>query len=153
MATKAQLCTVCKAVPKKYKCPGCLAGYCSSACFAVHKEDCKPLPQAPAPVLQMRLTEKKAVVTEEHVELLSERRLARLAEDKTLVQALADPRLQRLLLAIDGSEDPREALSRAKLGEGKQFQDVIDRMLIAVGVAVKNEDGSVTFTGGGSGSG
>ena len=35
------LCTVCGSEPKKYKCPGCRAGYCSLACYKSHKEVCQ----------------------------------------------------------------------------------------------------------------
>ncbi|KAF2272815.1 uncharacterized protein EI97DRAFT_196924 [Westerdykella ornata] len=33
-----QLCRVCNAQPRKYKCPTCSLPYCSLACFKLHKE-------------------------------------------------------------------------------------------------------------------
>ncbi|KAJ1646800.1 hypothetical protein LPJ64_001740 [Coemansia asiatica] len=36
---KTRLCTVCNEAGAKYKCPKCSAGYCSVACYKVHKTE------------------------------------------------------------------------------------------------------------------
>ncbi|KAJ2634613.1 Zinc finger HIT domain-containing protein 3 [Coemansia sp. RSA 1286] len=36
---KTKLCTVCNEADAKYKCPKCNAGYCSVACYKVHKTE------------------------------------------------------------------------------------------------------------------
>jgi hypothetical protein len=64
-----------------------------------------------------------------------------------VVVALRDPRLQRILRAIDASANPAEALEGYRQASGREFSAFLDVLLIALGAAEQDESGAVTFTG------
>ncbi len=176
MATAKQLlCHVCGEVPHKYRCPTCAdIRYCSARCFAAHKPGCLPSSSSSSrpggagagtssshththnnddndddDALGVTFADEE----EERLVRLSEDRLRRLAEDPSLLQALRDPRARKALLAVDkaGSGAARVAAldaARRSGSDGEEFTRLIDRMLVAIGVAERDaETGDVTFIG------
>lgn len=172
MAAAAAPCGVCKAAPSKYKCPKCVLRYCGVACYGEHKVECEASRAVAAAAVASSTaaagsssssggggaggsggraaTAALAPLSDDAMEeegLLPDATLARLTRDPELLTALRDPRLQRVLAAIDGARDRPEALKAAKRTEGKQFQEFLDRLLIALGVCERGAGGEVVFVG------
>ncbi|XP_008235535.1 PREDICTED: zinc finger HIT domain-containing protein 3 isoform X2 [Prunus mume] len=82
-----RLCQVCNEAQSKYKCPSCLAPYCSVACFKKHKENPCALP--------VSSLEKPPTSSSE------------------ICSALKDENLQKLILNIDCSPDAEKELEKA----------------------------------------
>lgn len=76
-----------------------------------------------------------------------QRFLERLPASPAVVVALRDPRLQRILRAIDASANPAEALEGYRQSSGREFSAFLDVVLLAIGAAEQSPDGAVTFTG------
>nr|XP_029120614.1 zinc finger HIT domain-containing protein 3 isoform X2 [Elaeis guineensis] len=92
-------CEVCKEAQSKYKCPTCLAPYCSLGCFKKHKENpCK-----------------KSLPEQE------------LMESSEILDALKDGELRKLIQKIDSSEEPENDLTKAM--EGQTFREFTDKIL------------------------
>lgn len=170
MAAVAPPCGVCKAAPSKYKCPKCVLRYCGVACYGEHKVECDASRIVAASAVassdaasgsgsggsEPAGRDSRAAATAlaplgddamQEEGLLPDATLARLTRDPELLTALRDPRLQRVLTAIDGARDRPEALKAAKRTEGKQFQEFLDRMLVALGVCERGAGGEVVFVG------
>ncbi|XP_042520844.1 zinc finger HIT domain-containing protein 3 isoform X2 [Macadamia integrifolia] len=96
-------CEVCKDAQSKYKCPSCLAPYCSLVCFKKHKEiPCvKAVSPEPKPC-PIKLPEKPCQVDEPTL-LLQKERLESLAFSSEVREALKDVELQNVIGKIDSS--------------------------------------------------
>lgn len=148
MSAKAGMCAICNDQPKRYKCPICLTPYCSASCFAGHKQSCiKPAAaSAPAPTRDQQIDTLLADAKDLGVHVPIDR-LQRISTNASLVQAVRDPKLQRVLLAIDGSQDPAKVLQHAKDTEGPRFAQFLDELLVTMGAAERCEGGGVQFVG------
>ncbi|KAF6135735.1 hypothetical protein GIB67_028591 [Kingdonia uniflora] len=95
-----RICDVCKEATSKYKCPSCLAPYCSMLCSKKHKENpCeKPVPSEAKPS----------------------------ASDE-LRNALKDEELQKLIYKIDSSADAENDLDKAM--ELEVFHEFTEKIL------------------------
>ncbi|GJP52320.1 hypothetical protein CLOM_g11445 [Closterium sp. NIES-68] len=137
-----QPCAVCRSQAAKYKCPTCLAPYCSVACCRTHKETpCQPREQPATAAAEAGATAPTTAdgrdsspsanpsssraqqpvrpfeECEDEDELswrLPCRTLREIADDSALRQQLRDHDLQRLLLLIDKSPHPESALEAAR---------------------------------------
>ena len=77
---------------------------------------------------------------------LPEALLQRLCADAGVAAAMGDPRLRRVLAAIDQAPDRVAALEGFKRSEGAPFRAFVDALLVALGVAQR-----VPLQGGGWG--
>ncbi|KAJ3703221.1 hypothetical protein LUZ61_006926 [Rhynchospora tenuis] len=134
-------CEVCKEVQFKYKCPACLAPYCSVACFKKHKENLCLKSEIPAKQataanevtllpnnllekesfksnVEVKLHSRKAIEVEEESWVVSKERLSSLVECKEIRDALKSEELKKLILRIDSSDEPEQEMDRAM---GDQF--------------------------------
>ena len=59
-----------------------------------------------------------------------------------------EPTLRDLLVTIEGSNDPTNALQTARARDSR-FADFVDRLLVEVGACAFEDDGSVVFVGAG----
>ena len=152
---------MCAAAAARYKCPVCGLRTCSAACSTAHKPSCAPAPassSSTAATLRPAASGSSGAAhgggegdddDDDGDWLLPAAALARMGGDAELVQALRDPRLQRVLRVIDGAADRRGALERALTAEGAPLRDLVDRMLIAVGACSRDPaTGAVVFIGG-----
>ncbi|KAJ3703225.1 hypothetical protein LUZ61_006930 [Rhynchospora tenuis] len=97
-------CEVCKEAQFKYKCPACLAPYCSVPCFKKHKENLCQKSETPV-----------------------EQATKHTAECKEIRDALKSKELQKLILRIDSSEEPEQELDNA-MG-GQSFHEFTEKIL------------------------
>ena len=166
MATQPALCSVCLLAPRPpYKCPRCRASYCSVRCFGAHSQPggCSAPPPAPAAPPDAASDAAGAAGAGAGAEdddgdggggggggdgaqrlRLRREQLARIGEDRTLVSALRDARLRRILAAIDAAPDRAAALAAARAAHGAPFSRVLDDLLVAVGCAERDANGFVT---------
>ncbi|CAL9023336.1 unnamed protein product [Prunus brigantina] len=103
-----RLCQVCNEAQSKYKCPSCLAPYCSVACFKKHKENPCALPvssleKPPTTGPESRVD--RPLTVEEPSEVLQRLQLEAVASSSEICSALKDENLQKLILNIDCSPD------------------------------------------------
>ena len=156
------LCQVCGVAASKYKCPGCELRHCSVPCYQSHCPSCAqggrrapppppPQPRAAGAALPPRAagTSETAQELAEEDELqarLPEALLQRLCADAGVAAAMGDPRLRRVLAAIDQAPDRVAALEAYKRSEGAPFRAFVDSLLVALGVAQR-----VALEGGGWG--
>jgi len=106
-------CSICKENKEsKYKCPKCRIPYCSVACWKTHKaEDCVRLAQ-PQPEVSKEQTNLYNFPTEDTVPL---EKLQLLEHNQELKNILCNKHLRALLLAIDQSSNPSDAMQQAML--------------------------------------
>jgi zinc finger HIT domain-containing protein 3 len=145
---RAPLCVVC-GTPKKYKCPSCMAPYCSAPCFAAHKPVCVPSSrssESQGAAAQPNNDSRRAddLAPEDGV-TLSEAEFRALESNIELCASLRDPALQRALRAIDSAPDRERALADAAT-DGR-MRDFLDAVLLAMGKAQRHPSGLVEFTG------
>lgn len=134
------LCAVCGGVRAPYKCVGCRTPFCSVACGAAHKPSCTPAaaPGAPAARAAPALGGAAGGEGDDEDDLrarLPRERLERLLCEPRLAAALRDPRLRRVLAAIDAAPDRVLALDAARRAEGEPLREFFDDVLVALGVA------------------
>ncbi|XP_021806035.1 zinc finger HIT domain-containing protein 3 isoform X1 [Prunus avium] len=111
-----RLCQVCNEAQSKYKCPSCLAPYCSVACFKKHKENPCALPvssleKPPTTGPESRVD--RPLIIEEPSEVLQRLQLEAVASSSEICSALKDENLQKLILNIDCSPDAEKELEKA----------------------------------------
>lgn len=109
-------CQVCNEAPSKYKCPQCLAPYCSLVCFKKHKEvPCvtKPVSAGDEPTAPNGSLVDRPIYVGDQNEILEKLQLEAIASSSEIHNSLNDERLQKLILAIDGSPDPEIELDKA----------------------------------------
>ncbi|XP_046997366.1 zinc finger HIT domain-containing protein 3 [Schistocerca americana] len=111
------VCNVCELGKSKYKCPECLISYCSLDCWKTHKSSttCKPVVYRQ---VQRRLNLVSAA--EENAESTSEDAVAKeklqaLAESDELKDVLKNHELREMLIAIDKSKFPSQAIQAAMM--------------------------------------
>ncbi|XP_031278350.1 zinc finger HIT domain-containing protein 3 [Pistacia vera] len=107
MGPPSRKCQVCIEAQSKYKCPTCLAPYCSLACFKKHKEiPCvKPESTQEKSVAIPELSAERPLNVDEPSEVLQKVQLESIASSSEIRDALKDENLQKLILGIDGSPD------------------------------------------------
>ncbi|XP_042435894.1 zinc finger HIT domain-containing protein 3-like [Zingiber officinale] len=123
-------CEVCCIAQSKYKCPNCLAPYCSLACFKKHKEvPCqKPSPlveEPPNPLPPQRpfeVGEPSWVVDREQLQLI--------ANSSAIQEILKDAELRRIIRQIDAADEPEDQLTNAMGGE--VFRALTEKILSIV---------------------
>ncbi|KAH7672606.1 putative MYND Zn-finger protein/hormone receptor interactor protein [Dioscorea alata] len=122
-------CEVCKEAQSKYKCPSCLAPYCSVACFRKHKENpCQkssPILESIAEVLPERLYQ-----VEESSWVLGKEQLESIVESKEIRDSLQNRELQNLIKSISSSKNPEDELDEAM--KGQNFRDFTEKILSIV---------------------
>lgn len=109
-----ELCIECKNNPSKYKCPKCRAGYCCVNCFKIHKTHC------PGNVVETKTVEAEPVAEIPPFELFR--------SNKKIIDALGDPRLQKIIKRIDSAED-RESDLVKELNINPEFKEFVDNLL------------------------
>ena len=156
-------CFICNDAVAKYKCPVCQIKYCSLDCYKSHKAagKCvkvpKPGKEIKAPDT-LRASAPRATgkagsgIGEEEEEDEDPWRVPFTAEHAARI--LKDPKLKDLvtgsgkfreqMMAIDSAEDRADALYTAMLNP--EFRGLVDQLLLAAGVAEKNEF-EVTWVG------
>ena len=153
------LCKVCETARSRYKCPGCELAYCCVSCYQSHCPSClfggKRPPKAPAVAAVAAgaaggggaapLEGKEAEDDELQARLPADL-LERLCGDPTVASAMSDPRLCRILAAIDRAPDRVAALEAFKRKEGAPLRNFLDDVLVTMGVAQR-----VPLAHGGSG--
>ena len=114
-----EVCQVCRREEKKYKCPVCVAPYCSLACYKSHKEVCQTggseqqyCLDTGAPGLTSQsdfdfahLFPTANTVPQDKLQLLDK-------SDK-LKEILTNPNLREFLLFLDSSEDKAMLMRKA----------------------------------------
>jgi hypothetical protein len=148
------LCAVCGTAAAKYKCAGCQLPHCSLPCYRAHCPSCehggKAAARAPAPTAPgsgaAPESAQEAADEDELQACLPGELLARLCADPGVASAMGDPRLRRILAAIDQAPDRVAALEAFKRSEGAPFRGFLDDILVALGVAQR-----VALEGGGWG--
>ncbi|XP_044501373.1 zinc finger HIT domain-containing protein 3 isoform X2 [Mangifera indica] len=113
-------CQVCNEAQSKYKCPTCLAPYCSLACFKKHKE---------IPCVKPESIEEKSIAIPQSS---AERPLNvdEPASSSEIRDVLKDESLQKLILSIDSSSDAETELDKAMGTEAfRAFADKIQSVI------------------------
>ncbi|XP_022157884.1 zinc finger HIT domain-containing protein 3 isoform X1 [Momordica charantia] len=108
-------CQVCNEAPSKYKCPLCLAPYCSLVCFKKHKEvPCvKPVSAGDQSTAPNGSLVDRPICVEDQSEVLEKSQLEAIASSSEIRNTLNDESLQKLICAIGSSPDPETELDRA----------------------------------------
>ncbi|KAF5480975.1 hypothetical protein F2P56_001676 [Juglans regia] len=100
-------CRVCNEAQSKYKCPSCLAPYCSVVCFKRHKEiPCaKPVSSEEKSTLNPESHVERPLNVEEPDDVLQKLQLEAIASSVEICDALKDENLQKIIRNIDCSPD------------------------------------------------
>lgn len=131
---------MCSAPNAKYSCPNCWAGYCSIACYKVHKENCQKTETESS---SSQAEQQSSEDTKIHYPSKLNVNLERIGESRTLKKYLADPYIQGIVNDICQSDNPIELINRLKnKGESREF---FDELLIEMGAARRLETGVVQF--------
>ncbi|KAJ3669129.1 hypothetical protein LUZ60_011079 [Juncus effusus] len=141
-------CEVCNEVQFKYKCPACLAPYCSVVCFKKHKENLCQKAQPPVeesnktetsvPISplenqtakshdKIKVNTSKTLEVENESWIVSKELLQSLVESKEVRDALKSKELQKLILSIDSSKEQEQELDKAM--EGPVFREFSEKIL------------------------
>ncbi|KAF3436029.1 hypothetical protein FNV43_RR23121 [Rhamnella rubrinervis] len=126
-----RLCQVCNEAPSKYKCPSCIAPYCSLVCFKKHKEiPCSMLvssePKSAGPESQIL----RPLSVDEPSEVLQRSQLEAIASSSEIRSALKDESLQKLICEIDCSPNAENELDKAMGSES--FRIFTDKILSTI---------------------
>ena len=111
------LCTVCGSEQKKYKCPGCRAGYCSLACYKSNKEVCQS--QQEQRTVEQHYIDTGTSSHTDYAHLfptantIPQDTLQLLSESDKLKEILSNPHLREFLLFLDSSEDKAMLMRKA----------------------------------------
>ncbi|KAJ1804648.1 hypothetical protein LPJ75_005531 [Coemansia sp. RSA 2598] len=129
-----RVCTVCNEAEAKYKCPRCGSGYCSVACYKVHKtEPCAPLekngtgnqqpqtqqhtirgPDRPSSATSSLSTIANAPIADDEDEEAKHRLgaedLEKLQRCDRVKELLANPEIRSLMDAVRNDQNPIEAI-------------------------------------------
>lgn len=119
-------CEVCQEAQSKYKCPTCLAPYCSLGCFKKHKENpCKKsLPEEELTILKRP---ERSLQVDEPSWVVNKEQFQSIAESSEIRDALKDGELRKLIQKIDSSEDPENELTKAM--ESDAFSEFTGKIL------------------------
>ncbi|XP_044501371.1 zinc finger HIT domain-containing protein 3 isoform X1 [Mangifera indica] len=125
-------CQVCNEAQSKYKCPTCLAPYCSLACFKKHKEiPCvKPESIEEKSIAIPQSSAERPLNVDEPGEVLQKVQLESIASSSEIRDVLKDESLQKLILSIDSSSDAETELDKAMGTEAfRAFADKIQSVI------------------------
>ncbi|KAG2716847.1 hypothetical protein I3843_03G148300 [Carya illinoinensis] len=107
-------CRVCKEAQSKYKCPSCLAPYCSVVCFKKHKEiPCAKPVSSERSTLDPESHVERPLNVEEPDDVLQKLQLEAIASSGEIRDALKDENLQKIIRNIDCSPDAENELEKA----------------------------------------
>ncbi|KAI3973102.1 hypothetical protein MKX01_019760 [Papaver californicum] len=135
----ARNCEVCKDAISKYKCPSCLAPYCSLICYKKHKETpCsnQVTPHAETPSSNQvtshqnpcpTLLPKRSLEVEEPKLILHERKLESIVLSNEIRDALKDEKLCKLISSIDSATNSENELENAM--EMEDFRKLSEKIL------------------------
>ncbi|XP_012085170.1 zinc finger HIT domain-containing protein 3 [Jatropha curcas] len=137
----ARKCQVCNEAQSKYKCPSCLAPYCSLGCFKKHKEiPCaKPEPKEEKSstvsaeeksTADPKLPIRRPLIVDDASEVLLKPQLESIASSSEIQSALRDESLRKLIRSIDSAADPESELEKAMGVEA--FRIFTDKMLSTI---------------------
>ncbi|VDP24282.1 unnamed protein product [Schistosoma margrebowiei] len=99
------LCAICSIETSKYKCPRCIAPYCSLACYQKHKQDeCKPENCVP------RVVHATVEQEDEMVDYVPKKILEGLKYSDKIRDLLKNPHLRSLLRFLNDTNKPYSAL-------------------------------------------
>ncbi|XP_021907346.1 zinc finger HIT domain-containing protein 3 [Carica papaya] len=109
-----RLCQICTQTASKYKCPSCLAPYCSLACFKKHKETpcAKPESTEERPTVVQELPIERELNVDDPSLVLEQKQLEAIASSCEIREALKDENLQELIYNIDCSLDALNELEK-----------------------------------------
>ncbi|XP_071722053.1 uncharacterized protein [Rutidosis leptorrhynchoides] len=138
-------CQVCNEAQSKYKCPNCVAPYCSLVCFKKHKEIPCVKPESSETkigqfhdlgffkhlVCSPALLVQRPLKVDEPSEVLQKLQLESIASSSEIRMALRDEKLQKLIQDIDSSPDADHQLDKAM--ESEEFRMFTEKILSAVG--------------------
>merc|ERR1719452_322878 len=105
----ARSCEICTDQESKYKCPTCSIPYCSVPCYKNHLENCVPKEDIEQTDKGKAAYEHK-FPTKDTVPLET---LAKLKENKDLVNLLKNPHLQDFLKTVDSADNPGRLMRKA----------------------------------------
>ncbi|KAI4365730.1 hypothetical protein MLD38_021694 [Melastoma candidum] len=127
-----QKCRVCDEALSKYKCPSCLAPYCSLGCFKRHKEvPCvKPLSPEKETSLVTELPSDQPLRVDAPDCIIQQAQLESLASSSDIREALKDKGLRELIKKIDTSADAECELDKAM--EMEDFHLFSEKILSAI---------------------
>ena len=108
-------CCVCMVNKASYKCSKCKLPYCCYNCYKIHQGTCTGTKST-----QANETQESDNVEVSPFELFR--------SHKKIIDALGDPRLQRIITRIDSSEDREKELVK-ELEVNPEFKDFVDYML------------------------
>ncbi|XP_015883402.1 uncharacterized protein LOC107419172 isoform X2 [Ziziphus jujuba] len=125
-------CQVCNDAVSKYKCPSCLAPYCSLTCFKKHKEiPCsKPLSSEPKLATGSESLIGRPLSVHKPSEVLQRSQLEAIATSSEIRNALKDENLQKLISKIDCSPDAENELDKAM--DSESFRILTDKILSTI---------------------
>ena len=141
-------CEICSESVSKYRCPSCGIRYCSVPCFRNHKkEPCSspqtnhppdvisssssshpPLVQQPTNEPTEQLFNEKTFFQRDETLPLSQSSLEKLSSDPQLISLCSHSKLQKLILEILSSPNPRETLQHVR-STNEDFMDFVDQVL------------------------
>ena len=127
-------CVCCHKDKAPYRCPKCIAKYCSVACYKIHKESCSSSIDDQGAQLngqestQTVLAENATQHTLIDTEILSEESKIHLRSSKWLKDILKSNRLREQILAIDKGKDRLKAL-KAVRKSNTEFDIFVSKML------------------------
>ncbi|KAJ9169714.1 hypothetical protein P3X46_017873 [Hevea brasiliensis] len=126
-------CQVCNEAKSKYKCPSCLAPYCSLGCFKKHKETpcAKPVSAEEKSTADPELTVERSLKVDDASEVLLKPQLESIASSSEIRNALKDDNLRKLIHSIDCAPDPASELDKAMGVE--EFRIFTEKILSAIG--------------------
>jgi hypothetical protein len=134
----APTCLECGVVGAKYKFRCCQKPFCSQSCFSKHTE-CLGLNTSLAEISEQRIVRTNNYdlnLTDD--EILTEQTYQLIRCDKEVLQMLAHPRVQSLLVRLNNSRDRRKTLKRM-YSTSALFSNLIDR----IGIVLDNGGNSV----------
>ncbi|KAK9282347.1 hypothetical protein L1049_005264 [Liquidambar formosana] len=128
-------CQVCNEAQSKYKCPSCLAPYCSLVCFKKHKEiPCvKPVSSEEKSTTEPVLRVERPYYVDEPSEVLQKLPLESIASSSEICDALKNEDLQKLICNIDCSPHAEKELEKAM--EIEAFRIFTDKILSTISSA------------------
>ena len=114
------ICSVCGTNQSSYKCPKCKQPYCCLNCFKIHKESCEK---------QININDQNDEIqtkTNENNIEISPFEIFR--SHPEIINALSDPRLQKIIKRIDSAKD-RETELEKELYINPDFKDFVDLLV------------------------
>jgi len=170
-----KICQVCKINEKKYKCPTCKILYCSKECYQAHKKDgtCERLKEKvdeekkKQKELELASDGSKNISTssslrkrkhgnmdggdnnnkdeDEDGYILPMEDYNRLIHTEKFKRYFLDKRFQKVVKEINSADNRREMLQE-NIKNDKYFSDIVDELLLILGIAGTDEAGNLTVS-------